>query len=597
MSLDGIEDEVFLIRPTTRAPNTKLITHPMETNEIMRPGIPRLERWIAAALFSGALILRLLYAWHFRIDSDEPQHLHVVWAWANGLLPYRDLFDNHSPLFQALNAPLFHFLGVRPDILLPMRLGMIPIFALTIGCVWKISASFFSPRTALWTALLATFLPPYFLNSVEFRPDQLWTLVWLLTLSVLVTKRATPGRAFIAGLLLGVAFSVSMKSSLMLVTLALALAGSLAISHRSMHEIPWRKLAQCVGAGLAGLAIVPTLVTLFFVSRHAGNEMYYCVIQHNILPSPPHFGRMFKSTLRFLAAAPFLIAGTVIIARLAKPAAARNRIVFLFLAANLYCLTLVCYWPVLTAEDYLPFFPAWMITAGPAAIWLAQKAGTRLRRPELVPPTLLVLAVLAETVCIFGNQSPLEDQTADKIGIVADTLKLTGANDFVMDSKGETIYRKRPFPYVLEKMTFSRIRAGFIEDNIAECLTQTHTPLASLQRVPLHGHEFISENYLPVAFRLLALGKFLQNNNASPGSPCVFHVAVSSSYTLVCPSGQPTGILDGTPFDGPRELAVGRHEFTATSGAAPVALIWAQAAQRGYSPFSKIKPNHNTPQD
>jgi hypothetical protein len=47
-------------------------------------------------------------------NSDEPQHLHVVWAWANGMLPYKDVFDNHSSLFQAISAPLFALLGKRP---------------------------------------------------------------------------------------------------------------------------------------------------------------------------------------------------------------------------------------------------------------------------------------------------------------------------------------------------------------------------------------------------------------------------------------------------------------------------------------------------
>ncbi len=565
-----------------------------KTNPISGSGISPLERWIAASLLCGALILRLLYAWHFRIDSDEPQHLHVVWAWANGLLPYRDVFDNHAPLFQVLNAPLFYLLGVRPDILLPMRLAMIPIFALTVGCVWKISATFFSPRTALWTALFATFLPPFFLTSVEFRPDQLWTLVWLLILTVLVKNRANSGRAFIGGLLLGMGFCVSMKSSLMLVTLALALVGTLVLSRRSTAPIPWLHLAQCSGAALTGLAIIPSLVVLFFVLHHAGSEMYYCVVRHNVLPSSPHFGRIFKSTFHWLAGLLFLSPGIIVIARLNKPAATRSRIAFLFFAANVYYLTLVCFWPILTAEDYLPFFPVWMLTAAPALIWIASKAAVRLQLPTCLLPALLVLT---EILWIVVSQSPFKNETADKIGIVADALTLTQANDFVMDSKGETIYRRRPFPYVLEKLTTSRIKSGLIEDNIAERLIETHTPLATLRRMPSQGREFIKANYLPVAFRLFALGKLLRSDNSSSSAPYVFDVAVPNRYTLVCPSGQATGILDGTPFDGPRELAIGLHEFYDSSDVRPLALLWATAIERGYSPFAKIKPDYRTAQD
>ncbi|MEI9898034.1 MAG: hypothetical protein WDN28_30300 [Chthoniobacter sp.] len=51
------------------------------------------------------LALRIGYSLILRFDSDEPQHLHVVWAWTKGLLPYRDVFDNHAPLFQICARP------------------------------------------------------------------------------------------------------------------------------------------------------------------------------------------------------------------------------------------------------------------------------------------------------------------------------------------------------------------------------------------------------------------------------------------------------------------------------------------------------------
>src|SRR5207249_1206686 len=117
-------------RPLTGFPAE--FPHPMSSPPTPVPtDITPLDRWLALVFFSAALGLRILYAGHFRVDSDEPQHLHVVWAWAGGLLPYRDVFDNHTPVFQALCAPLFHALGVRADILAPMRLAMLPLFALT----------------------------------------------------------------------------------------------------------------------------------------------------------------------------------------------------------------------------------------------------------------------------------------------------------------------------------------------------------------------------------------------------------------------------------------------------------------------------------
>ena len=70
---------------------------------------------VALVLFGLALLLaKVRAAWCYRVDSDEPQHLHVVWGWSHSApTQYRDLFDNHAPLFQLLCAPLFRALGER----------------------------------------------------------------------------------------------------------------------------------------------------------------------------------------------------------------------------------------------------------------------------------------------------------------------------------------------------------------------------------------------------------------------------------------------------------------------------------------------------
>ena len=75
------------------------------------PKLTRVEVWLGVACFLVLLCLRWFYVTTQPWDSDEPQHLHVVWAWANGLLPYRDVFDNHAPLFQAHERAAFFVAG------------------------------------------------------------------------------------------------------------------------------------------------------------------------------------------------------------------------------------------------------------------------------------------------------------------------------------------------------------------------------------------------------------------------------------------------------------------------------------------------------
>jgi hypothetical protein len=564
--------------------------------------IPSQERWTAIALLGLALILRFLYTWHYRIDSDEPQHLHVVWAWAHGLLPYRDVFDNHAPLFQALYAPLFRLFGVRADILLPMRLAELPLFAATIYAVWKIAGTLYSPRTTMWTTVFAALFPPlrfsdelhfdgFYLSSLEFRPDQLWALLWVIVLLVLVTGRITPKRTFLAGLILGVAFSVSMKTTLLFVTILLSAVGALLVRRAAGGlDLEWRRLLACLGAGLVAIPLIPALVVLYFYTHGAIHPLYECVITHNILPGSSL--RLFSNgTMKcFLFGLPAAIGGGYLIARLQKSIAVRTRIGFVYFAGLLYIIILKAFWPVITEEDYLPFYPVIMLTAGPALLWLVAFA---VRSAPLAGPLLAG----AQMIGILVAASPFQDETSDKIGIVADTLKLTAPDDFVMDSKGETIYRNRPFRYVFESRTFHRVKMGAIKDNVDDELVKTRTPLATTIRMPHRARDFIKTNYVPIAFRLRVLGQVLREPGVQAKAKCYFQIKVPQRYTLVTPSGTPKGQLDGTPFTGPRELAVGTHVFLPEGHPDSLVLIWANALEHGYSPFAKIKEDQLTPQD
>ncbi len=117
------------------------------------PELTRVEIGFGVACLLLLLCLRWFYVTTQSWDSDEPQHLHVVWAWANGLLPYKDVFDNHAPLFQAMSAPLFSLLGERADIVAAMRWAMLPIAVVILLTTFWIGRRLFSPRVGFWGAL------------------------------------------------------------------------------------------------------------------------------------------------------------------------------------------------------------------------------------------------------------------------------------------------------------------------------------------------------------------------------------------------------------------------------------------------------------
>ena len=119
----------------------------------MRPA--QAMKWIAvpggAILVMLYVTLRLLLVRGAALESDEPQHLHVAWAWTQQGVPYRDVFDNHMPLFHMLCAPLLSLLGERADILDCMRgLAGVPLAVAAFVLAWRCG------RT-LWGASAASF--------------------------------------------------------------------------------------------------------------------------------------------------------------------------------------------------------------------------------------------------------------------------------------------------------------------------------------------------------------------------------------------------------------------------------------------------------
>ena len=225
--------------------NKRQKDHVESFSQGLRDGLGRNSKYeaiLAAGLFALIFVLHWLYLYHFRWDSDEPQHLHLVWAWASGLLPYRDASDNHSPLFHWLCSPVFAWLGERPDIVTPMRWMMVPLFLISFWCVYMLGATVFSPRVGLWAAVATAVEPKYALLSVEFRTDNLWTTLWLVALVVLVTGRLTPKRLLIAVLLFGAEFGVSMKTTVLALTLLAAGAGTWAFAFQGNSLTEWQEI-------------------------------------------------------------------------------------------------------------------------------------------------------------------------------------------------------------------------------------------------------------------------------------------------------------------------------------------------------------------
>jgi hypothetical protein len=518
------------------------------------------ERVFAITIAAVALVMRAVAFSRYQFDSDEPQHLHVAWGWTAGLLQYRDLFDNHAPLFHILAAQYLRLFGERPDILLFMRVPMIPLWLVVSICLFAIGRRLYDVRVAIWATLLANVFPPFFLKSLEFRTDNLWNTLWIVAVAMLTLGPRSAGFFFMAGLVLGCAMAVSIKTTLLLTTLA---AAGVITYYFALTERRTAITVRHLVALAAGIVIVPAAVAAYFVSRGAWSDLVYCVFTFNGVVARTRSPIVIW--LPRLLSIPLLIILIRVAMRYRGTTTALRY--FFGVATAFFVIMLYCFWILISPRDLLPFVPFF-------SIFLVAALARRKSFTQLV-----VTLALISLISVGYYTDWFRNHTREFITMERQVLRLTRPGDMLMDYKGETIYRRRPYFYILEFITRHAIARGFIADTIPEDLVRTgcHVAQADGLHWPERARDFMNEYFIDVG-RLRASGQWLQQNGS-------FTIGVPGQYVVLSRRGEAAGILDGTPYHGARQLAAGMHFFASSGAEERMACLWAPAYARGFSPF------------
>jgi len=550
------------------------------------------ERAVATVLIVAQLFVRIACAFHHAIDSDEPQHLHVAWGWAHGLLPYRDFFDNHAPLFSACASPLIRIFGERPDIVQLARLMVLPLTVIAMASTWLIARRLFSSRVALWAVVLAGFWPDFLLTSVEYRTDVLWMATWLSAVAVLIGGTFGRRRLVAGGFLLGVALCVSLKTLLLLLALGVAVSASAWMRSRIDRQLCLRGMQGTIVVCFAALAFAPAVVAIYFAASRAWGPLVYCLVRHNLVPGLGLWRHLPRRLAILPVTLPLLwwIAHHVMAE--APDAATGTRRAIVFLSVGVYIAALEATWPLITKQDYLPFYPLAAVLATPLLLgfpgWVARRQ-VRFARVATAPWSAVLLTVTIEVTALCIDEPPWLDHSWDETRLLSTTLMLTRPDEFVMDIKGETVFRSRPYFFALEGVTKDRISRGLMRDDIATRLVSTGTPVVAEDSYDFPGRAraFMDSNYVSVG-DLRVVGMRLDPTDVARSSRR-FVIRVPQRYAVVTEGGIASGLLDGTGCRRPRELSAGAHAYRFSPGEGRVAVIWASAVERGFSPFAHGK--------
>jgi hypothetical protein len=419
----------------------------------------------------------------------------------------------------------------------------------------------YSLRVAVWTVAVAAAFPTFFLKSLEYRTDNLWTALCMVAVALLVTRRRV-----LAGFVLGCAFSASIKTLPLVMALVVADLVTHFLIDRKGWRLPvggWRLLAPA-----AAFLVVPSILGVFFYFQGAWRPMLYCVFEFNLL-APRE--RAHERTVLFLLCLPLMILLAVRIG--GRVDGDRLRLPFV---VALFFLTTQSFWPLLSQRDYLAVMPLVAMFIAVSTMGLGRGAFS------MAGPAAVTLMFLTS---LFHYTSGFRDRAGLQVAAMREVLTLTRPGDCVMDLKGETVYRPRPFYYALETITRAAISRHLIADTIPEAVIarRCHVAWEDDSFFPPRARAFLTHHFLDVG-TLRASGQWIRSDGS-------FSVAVPGRYVIAGRNGLARGVLDGSPHAGAVSLDAGDHHFLRATAGERVACFWAEAFERGYSPFRASGPD------
>jgi hypothetical protein len=480
----------------------------------------RREIWYCIA---ASLAVRGWLTSAHRIDSDEPQHLHVAWAAAHGFLQYRDTFDNHLPLLHAMFAPVMALMPETSDVFLLMRLAIAPFAIASAWLLYEFARPVWGERVAITAALLFSVIPPWLPKSVEFRNDTLWIFFWLLAL-VLITRN----KHLLGGLALGLSLLASIKALPLLLAHALAIA----TERRKVEIAPALRVA-------AGIALPAIVTAAWMLSQRALDDMLYATVLFNSA-TPVHEARRIGGVVAFMFLAPSIVW-------------VGRRALHLTLFAIWYVVLLLCFWPILTPRDFLPLAPLFALAI--AAHWPAWK-----------PSALVTAGIVAALIDarIWRDVDRTREQFVDEV------VRVTAPGDFVYDLKGENIFRRRPVHAIYEDVGRALTANGTLPDRGAEDIVRRGCCAAvrDSEHIPPRTRAFLAKHFI---------GDGLVRVCGTRVTSDSFEIAVPQTYAVLARDTKSVAI-DGVPYRGPRPLRAGTHTLARGTND-EVTIIWSRASK------------------
>lgn len=242
--------------------------------------------WILLLLY-GAVVIWLFP--HRDWDPDEFEHLQASWLISEGLTPYRDFFEHHTPLWHLLTSLTFRLVQLDSTDAVAMILALFRAFsflcsAAVAALTWLLARKLVGPSAASIALILLLSESTFMLKGIEIRPDPLSTLGIVGAAYALVQALTPQARGLgstswpfrSAALWTAMSGAAGMLAVLSSQKALFALPGlGAAFAYGAIRTLGWRGTGSLVGWGLAGAAVAAAPVLIWFTLRGALGAFWY----------------------------------------------------------------------------------------------------------------------------------------------------------------------------------------------------------------------------------------------------------------------------------------------------------------------------------
>ena len=479
-------------------------------------------------------------------DQDEFEHLQFSWLLSQGLIPYRDFFEHHTPLFHMLMLPAFWVFDantVEGAMALPyvFRLLAAGLALATIAATWRLAIQVSSSLTAALTAALLL-CSRFFLHiGMEIRGDQLGALALLVSASALhsafvVGRAATHpyARSWLCASGFAAAIAVLATQKALFGLPGLALAGVLLAQPTTPLRLP--DISRLVLAPILGAALAVAPMLAFFAAHGAlGDFVHYNFLLNAAWPREGQRQALLDVMRQLLTYDPLLVVLSACgVWRLLRELGLPHRrdaaaAVLLPLASLLIGLAII---PVATSEYVFLFAPFSAIAAAHGFIYLVG-VGEALRpgRPGRVA-MLGMAGVVATLACthIVGEAAAIDPYNAKSAPLrrLAYVVGQTSADATILPgwirSSGVILRRPAFFYHMPHWEVRARIPAEHYAALLAGLRSGTVRPELialdeDIEALPAGIVEFLRTHYEPVGIEPLMRRKPDRSDSTSMVHP------------------------------------------------------------------------------